>query len=430
MSYPGTINDTAISGRTADMQASGQGNAGMIEYSANEWFQFLGDELIDLAVRAYFSSNQGQTWTVADAANSPIPPNANAFDFATVRDGATAYVIFGDPTGGGYQVNAFSLASGGAWGAQSTGAGIFVAPNAGTAKCILAATRRGASDMLVIYNGTAEVVAGNPRQRVYYSIWTGSTFSAAVMLGGQAGVDKSFFAVSALYHSVSLLSHLFYSGRDPLVQEALLFHVSLDSGGSFGTAQQIDDSLVPANVTGLPYNCGIAIEWGTRIGLTVRRSSTGVSTSPFQVTLAFFFAVAAANPTWHSSTVRDVAVGFAGQEFLYNHGAAYVSGNIVCAWTFGNEGDFRNSLMFYAVGTFNSGANTFTWTDPPLIIYNFPQGWFLDQLFITALTTLSGKAGVVAIGSNFDAAWKMLSQFSAFTPSAGGASSGNLYFAH
>ena len=266
----------------------------------------------DLKIRAYKSVDQGLTWTLVGTAPDF---NANIYsgnqDYTVARDGSTAYVMVAtstpSPTFTGLEWATLDLLTD-TWGSLVTST--FVVPAGITAfnnEVLIHLVNRGPGDFVLLYTGTRENVGGTEYGRTYYSRFNGSSFTAGVILPGQAGIANYFFPNNA---SVDLagITHFYYSDRGPGASpnNFNVYHVSLDNTNFFGTTQTITNGAYligeqGQNSRSISYLNGVT----NMLGIVIVMWNDATSFP----SIAFWSAVAAADPTWSSNTVFTGVAG-------------------------------------------------------------------------------------------------------------------------
>ena len=102
---------------------------------------------------------------------------------------------------------------------------------------------RPSGNIVILYNGSTEVVTGATYARVYWSEYNGSSWSSGAALSGQSGVAKDFVASQILMSASSGRAHLFVQTIHTAATGFDLYHVSVPSGGGLQSMQLLANDL-------------------------------------------------------------------------------------------------------------------------------------------------------------------------------------------
>jgi hypothetical protein len=319
-------------------------------------------------VTVYLSTDTGATWSEADSGNhKPIaavdPGSANCQNAASTTAGDVIYIAYVH-TDLSIRIAEFNMATS-TWGTVNTGGPTITSSGIGTNQ-VLDLERRSSGDLIVFYEGPAEIVSAVNRGRTCYVKYSGG-FGAVQTIGtGQANNYNLLRVVKGGSDRI----HIIMQGLSNVVRQQ-----TLKSDDTLGTLQSISSTMNGPNVWPGVYDS---------ISNTVTvPASSGFSAQDCGV----FEATDADNPTWTYTDLTTLSTDFAPiQMFTAALDAAGA------AWIFFSA--FLSSGASNATGIFefNKVGGTWQLADPSV------YGVFDDSLPNNGQSTFSVSARTIAQG--------------------------------
>ena len=395
MSYPSEV-PTVLSGY--DFGNSARSCPGF-EFSGNQYLFVRqgggGTPTGDLGVHAMKSTDAGLTWTEKDAAHHPdlVAGGTLLAPYTVMRDGATVYLIDATGTVGfpgtptGLQWWSYNLTTD-LWSARSSTASIV--PGIMQAnELMLDLKKRDTNDYVLFYSGPREGALA----RVYYATFNGTTFGSAVKLPNQTSATHLRYGVDCSIDSTKTTHFYYFDDNTSPGPGYHLYHVGMDSGGSFGTESVITPA---ASLIDIPGQFSNSIVFSAGIVEELAIVALTMDSGGFLFNKIFSASAALSPVSWTPQTITANLVITDAGVLVIGKDAALVefNGTLFCGWTeVGSRfRDLQGGLLLWSSA---STGDLSTWTPMQEIFDPNRPFWAPVQIGAYAMT-----GGVAFVGSS------------------------------